>query len=620
MKAPKTSFLLLGTLLSAICAAQLPAAQPLTADLPRYYFASPEAEVAARASLQAALQKLQAYNGQVVTGPLLLQELQAYEEVQRIYHLHDGYLHLRCAQNRKAPACTAEEKLEAEVEAKTAFIAPQILALSAARLKSLYSHEPGLKAYRFAIENMHRNAGHVLPEDKGALLDKLRPEIADWQYDLYEQIVAGIPFGTVQTESGALDVVRQRNLLAASRDAHVREEAWKRRLNSYASRRDLLAFALIHTVKAQNALAEIHHYPNAPARKYNSLYLDPGQTRALLTQMAEHGDMAKRFERVRAHDFQQAYGTPMQPWDLSAPEPGFTAPVTPLAEVPRILHEAFAGLGSEYQATLDAILDARNGRADVLPGGAPDRYQGGFSIGFTGSTSMLFFGRFDGTFKDLSVISHEGGHAAHRDLISAHKVKPIYAFGPNFLSESFSMFNELILAEYMAEHSSDPRMQRYYRERWMGIKGLDAFYGAQDALLEQRIYDGVAAGTVRDADDLDRLNTEVRNQFSTFPSNTPELRSSWATVSLMYEDPLYDVNYVYGGLLALKYYQLYTANREEFVPRYVAMMKNGYDAPPAELLKRFLNVDLFSPSLLRDDLDLLDRRLKQLEATSPQQP
>jgi len=31
----------------------------------------------------------------------------------------------------------------------------------------------------------------------------------------------------------------------------------------------------------------------------------------------------------------------------------------------------------------------------------------------------------------------------------------------------------------------------------MSIKGLDAFYGAQDALLEQAIYDGAAAGTVR---------------------------------------------------------------------------------------------------------------------------
>ncbi|MFY9909434.1 MAG: hypothetical protein WAK56_06325, partial [Candidatus Sulfotelmatobacter sp.] len=140
--------------------------------------------------------------------------------------------------------------------------------------------------------------------------------------------------------------------------------------------------------------------------------------------------------------------------------------------------------------------------------------------------------------------------------------------GPNFLFESFAEFNELLLADYMAEHASTPELQRYYRERWMYIKGLDAFYGAQDALLEQAIYDGVTAGTIRNADDLDSLTLKIDRQFSQFPDSEPELRTRWATVSLMFEDPLYDVNYVYGGLLALKYFQLYSTRRDWFVSRY----------------------------------------------------
>ena len=66
----------------------------------------------------------------------------------------------------------------------------------------------------------------------------------------------------------------------------------------------------------------------------------------------------------------------------------------------------------------------------------------------------------------------------------------------------------------------------------MSIKGLDAFYGAQDALIEQAIYDGVAAGTVRNADDLDTLTLKIDSQFSQFPASTPELRTRWAMVSL----------------------------------------------------------------------------------------
>ena len=263
----------------------------------------------------------------------------------------------------------------------------------------------------------------------------------------------------------------------------------------------------------------------------------------------------------------------------------------------------------------DSLLDPANGRADVLPGGAPDRYRGGFSVGAIGTPSMLFFGRYDGTFKDLSVIAHEGGHAVHRELMTKSSVSPSYAQGPHFLFESFAAFNELVLADFMAEHAATPELKRHYRERWMSIKGLDAFYGAQDALLEQAIYDGVAAGTVRNADDLDSLTLRIDGMFSQFPASTPEARIRWATVSLMYEDPLYDVNYVYGGLLALKYYHLYTTRRDWFVPRYMAMLRNGFDAPPAELLKRFLEIDLSGAGLLEDDLAILNSRLNDLEAS-----
>jgi len=597
-----------------VVAAQMPpSGQALSADLGRYYFASPQVEVAARADLDSALERLEKFKGHINTGLQLLHAMQSYEAVLKLYRHHEGYLHLRCSLNRKDAACDENEKLGSEASRRTSFLAPQVLAIPEKRLQAFMAASPPLKSYRFAITGIRREAGHVLPAKEQRLLDRFHPEIAGWQYELYDQVLAGIPFGTVQTPAGPLDVIRQRNLLASNPDPRVREEAFKLRYNGFASGRDLLAFALIHTVRAQDSLSTANAYQDAPSRKYNGMYLDPAQTRLLLNLMAQHGEIAKRFEKIRAADFERAYGTPMQAWDLAAPQAGLVLPATPLADAGRIFHDAFAGLGAEYQAAFDALLKSGNGRADILPGGAPNRYTSGFSIGFTGSTSMLFFGRYDGTFKDLSVIAHEGGHAVHRTLMTAQNVQPLYADGPSFLFESFAVLNELLLADYLSNHATDPGLQRFYREQWMGIKGLDAFYGARDALLEQQIYDGVSEGRVRGADDLDKLTQQVDEQFSIFPATTPELRNRWAAVSLMYEDPLYDVNYVYGGLLALKYYQLYSSNRAEFVPRYIALLKNGFDAQPVTLLKRFLNIDLLNPSLLTDDLDLLNTRLNQLE-------
>jgi oligoendopeptidase F len=598
-------------------AAQTPTSPvALSADLSRYYFKTPAEEVAARAELNAAIDQMARFKGQLNSAHQLLGVLRQSDVVQKLFAKHERYLRLRCAINRKDAACDADKALESEVDAKTAFLDPEILAIPEDHMRAFFNEEPALAEYRFAISGIRRNQPHLLPETEQALLDQFQPQIGDWQFDLYEQIVAGISFGAVQTSSGPLDVIRQRNLIAADPDGRVREEGYKRRLAGYASQRDLLAFTLIHTVQAQNLLAKAHHYADASTRKYDDLYFKPEETRSLLASMAQHGDVARRYETIRSQDVERSYHQPARAWDMSAPEPGFTPPVTSLSEARTLFHEAFAGLGREYQTEFDALLDPSNGRADILPGGATNRYGGGFSAGSPGSASMLFYGRYDGIFKDLSVIAHEGGHAVHRQLMTEKGVSPSYAQGPNFLFESFAEFNELVLADFMAEHAENPQLQRYYRERWMNIKGLDAFYGAQDALLEQAIYDGVSAGTTRNADDLDNLSLKIDAQFSSFPASTPEVRIRWAMVSLMFEDPLYDVNYMYGGLLALKYYQLYTARREWFVPRYIALLKNGFNQPPAELLNQFLGIDLSGPALLNDDLELLNRRLDQMEANS----
>ena len=63
-------------------------------------------------------------------------------------------------------------------------------------------------------------------------------------------------------------------------------------------------------------------------------------------------------------------------------------------------------------------------------------------------------------------------------------------------------------------------------------------------------------------------------------------------VGLMYEDPFYDLNYVYAGLLALVYLDLYEADPAAFAQKYAALMRNGFDAPPRDLLRSFLGIDL----------------------------
>ena len=69
-------------------------------------------------------------------------------------------------------------------------------------------------------------------------------------------------------------------------------------------------------------------------------------------------------------------------------------------------------------------------------------------------------------------------------------------------------------------------------------------------------------------------------------------------VLFLYEDPFYEINYVYGSLLALHYYEMYQRDPDFFVSHYNALLRNGFDAPPSVLLKKFLNIDLNDPQIL----------------------
>src|SRR5580700_10185485 len=92
---------------SACAAAQMqpPASAALSADLSRYYFKTPEEEVAARAELNDALGQTTQFKGQLNSGSQLLALLRQYDVVRTLFGRHEAYLHLRCALNRKDAAC-----------------------------------------------------------------------------------------------------------------------------------------------------------------------------------------------------------------------------------------------------------------------------------------------------------------------------------------------------------------------------------------------------------------------------------------------------------------------------------------------------------------------------------
>lgn len=527
----------------------------------RNFFPSPQAEKADRVDLYSTLRDLESLKGNLGdSAGNLLRALQIHDRVQVQLHRHYSYLYLRNAVDTTDESSLAEASaLDAEVNTRTRFLQEEVMHIDDQKLAEFIVRNSELAVYRAAIERMRRNRSHTLSTSEEEVLSATAPN-NDWYSELYDRL---------------------------------------RSAPQSSSARDLFAFTLTRLASSRTRLARLHHFPDAASEVYFNSYWTRAEVDDLLRQIAEHAEMYKRYQRLRAEHAKNV---------SDAKETG-QPPRYTIDQAGETIRSALKPLGPEYGRELAALLDPANGRMDIVPG--EHRKRGGFSQGFIGTDSVFYSVGFSGSYNDLRILMHESTHAVHRQLMNASRVLPDYAEGPHYLFEAFAIFNELLLPDYLYQHESDPARKQFYLEQFLQGKGTIIFVVAPEVELEHAVYDGVTQGTLKGADDLDALSERIFSRYFVQPSN--ELRTRWTTISLMYEDPFYDINYIYGALLALNFYQLYLHDPQWFVPHYIALLKNGFNASPEMLLLRFLDIDIHDPRVVSQAISLMEERIDLLE-------
>lgn len=528
-------------------------------DFARHFFISPEAEKADRVKLYDAVGQLQTLKGRVAASAENLERaLRLSDQVQVQLRRHSAYLYLWNAVNTTDEASLAEDSsLYSDVNSRTAFLRQELMQLNDRQLAAFIARKASLKKYRFLIESVRRYRPHTLSLKEEEILSAAGTG-DQWPSELYDKL--------------------------------------RSQPQAIPAQRDLFAFALTRLSRARTHMAELHQFGDAASAAYFESYWSKAEVDELMEEVARRSELYRRYQRLRVHY-------------LKKPASKERPPRYTIVQASEILRQALAPLGSEYGRELAALLDPANGRMDIVP--AEHRRRGGFSQGFIGTDSVFYSAGFAGSYNDLRILAHESTHAVHRQLMNRSRVLPAYAEGPHYLFEAFAIFNEFLLPDYLYNHESDPLRRQFYLEQFLEGKGMIMFRVAPEVVLEHAVYEGVRNGTIKAADDLDALSERV---FARYSSEQPDvLKTRWMSISLMYEDPFYDVNYVYGALLALKFYSMYQVDPEHFVPRYIALMKNGFDAPPGVLLKRYLDFDLTDPHLVENAVSVIRQKVDLLE-------
>jgi oligoendopeptidase F len=571
---------------------------------PGAYFASAMDEASARTELEADIAALPVLASP--SPPDLLAYLRRAESLLSRDQRHLAYLHLRTALDiDDHAAAAAYSTAQGDSNAIGTKVRNTLRSVGRAGFDQAVRTEPALGHYGYVLDRALRSLPHELPAGQQAILDDIADEGTTALWNTYQKTRRATVYGTVHTRDSDLDAGKDADRLAVDPDREVRRQAWQQRQAATAANAETYAALLIGIVRVNDKTAHLQHFDNAPEATYFARQFDRADVDATAHAVEQQASVLKDYQRLRAS--RTAHATKVaevHSWDMTLPPPGFTAPTFDYAQVRRTVPAALAPLGRDYVARFTTLLNPAAQRTD-LAAERGTRVDDNFSIAAPGVPPGLFLSQWNPTLKGASVVAHEGGHALHSELMDAHGVSPFYNHGPSWMQEAVAILNEMLFYEYLYKHAPDAATRAYYLQAQLDEMTFEIFTSAEEAQLEEGIYDGVTAGTIRKAADLDALTLAITSRFEIWPDIDPELKHAWIGKRLMFQDPLYLANYLYAGLLATKMFAMATSDPRDFQKRYEALMTSGFDAPPKELLRRFFGRELTPADLVGADMEVI---------------
>lgn len=598
------------SLILLAAAATAGAAPQYHLDLARYFYASARVEAADRAELPGEVNGfLQQPVSSLDTPAALSQWLARYDSLSKRLDRHELYVYLRAEEDTGDHVdSAADETLEAAITRMNLGVEGSLGRLGAGKLHAYLARDASLSPYRYFIDSTLARAAHDSScATRGTLvMDPVLANLAATYESLDNKAVTA---AERQADRGAGATGAGATGFAAS---------WK----PYFENEDRYAALLIPIIGLRQGEARLRGFADAPAAAYFSDDLTAGEANAALAAVRESQGYERYIAVLASGASRRLHVAPaaLHAWDLDRAVDYSPARV-PFPDAVRLILAAEKPMGAEYAREYARLFDPASGRVEWCRSHSCDKT--GFSVGNAGLTSGLFYGAYTGDVNSMRAVAHEAGHAVHRELMAEHQPLAVYNTGPKFMFESFAIFNEFLFLDHLYRTAQSSDARAYYLNRFLDDATFQVWGSAKETDLEQSIYAAAARGKLHDAADLDALTLRVFARYMPAPTLDPRMKVYWARNRLYFTDPVYDVNYLFAGLLALEYLHQFHEDPVGFPGRYVALLENGFTDTPQALEKRFLGIDLDDArGLVRNASELIGRRASVLDdlVAHPREP
>lgn len=563
-------------------------------DTARYLFPAPGLEQAQRIGLLSEIDRFLKQPASSLDSPAALSTwLAAYDSLNKRLNRHELYVYLRAEEDSTDHTdAAADDVLEAAISKLESAPQSRLAQVGVDRLHHYLASDTSLEAYRYFIDSNVSRTAHATPcAATGAALST---PVLDSLTASYKSLADHL-----QPPGGS----------PADTDAAGFAARW----DPYLENEDRFASLLVPIISLHESEARLQGFASAPAAAYARDQLTTAEVNGALAQVRRSDGYARYIAVLAAAASRRLHVAPvaLHAWNLDHADTYRPAQVS-FPDALRLILAAERPMGSQYTQQYARLFDPASGRLEWCRTDICDKT--GFSVGYAGVTSGLFYGSYTGDVNSIRAVAHEAGHAVHRELMAESQPRAVYNVGPKFVFESVAIFNGFLALDHLYQTAQSAAARAYYLNRFLDDATFEVWGSAKETDLEQSMYAAAERGKLHDAADLDALTLQVFRRYMPGPSLDPRMRVYWAHDRLYFTDPNYDANYLFAGLLALEYMRRFEGDPKGFARRYLAFLRNGFTDTPQALEKTFLGIDLDDPEgLVGDAAELIGRRADILD-------
>lgn len=392
-------------------------------------------------------------------------------------------------------------------------------------------------------------------------------------------------------------------------DSNLRHQAYNSVRNVLKQHNSLYAYIL-------NTVAQDHRIENQMRGHKSTLHkqlladeVSQPVFRAIIEGTGSRFDLFQRYYQLKG----EALGQKVRICDIYAP--WTTGDDKPLPTIDyktgvKTLLEALEQFDINYARRAEEFFLKNWIDAKVRPG----KRGGAFCAYSHGKHSYLLLS-YTNDYNSVFTLAHEMGHALHFAWIDPAQ-SYFNSNPPLVLAEVASIFNELLLLDYLLNNTGDDKtLRKSLLTRQLEDQLNLLFRQSTISRLELAIHERAEIGSF----DRKFVNDKWMELYGNLCGDTvdllPEHQYDWARIGHIFFKPFYCYQYTASNIVSLACYQKYRQVGKDFIPGYLELLAAGGSLNQVEALRQYVDVDIEDTATISSALDYIQTLLDQLQAT-----